>query len=69
MIQLKIWVLVALLMMIFPMKVQGEVSTNTELNHDQTILTLKVMTFNIHSAVNWYGSFDLDGLENFIQRS
>jgi endonuclease/exonuclease/phosphatase family metal-dependent hydrolase len=29
-------------------------------------LKLKILTLNIHSAINWYGQYDLDGLVKFI---
>ena len=51
------------------MVVQAEASAVTASNPVNTTLTLKVMTFNIHSAINWYGSFDLDGLANFISET
>lgn len=30
-------------------------------------LSLRILTFNIHSAINWRGEYDLDGIINFIQ--
>ncbi len=32
----------------------------------QTV-TLKVMTLNIHSGVNWYGQYDLEGIARYIE--
>lgn len=29
-------------------------------------IRLKILTLNIHSAINWYGQYDLDGLVNYI---
>lgn len=29
-------------------------------------IKLKILTLNIHSAINWYGQYDLDGLVKFI---
>lgn len=29
-------------------------------------IRLKILTLNIHSAINWYGQYDLDGLVKFI---
>ncbi len=31
------------------------------------VISLKVMTFNIHSAINWYGKFDVEALVHFIE--
>lgn len=31
------------------------------------VISLKVMTFNIHSAINWYGKLDVEGLVHFIE--
>jgi endonuclease/exonuclease/phosphatase family metal-dependent hydrolase len=67
--KLKILVFLLLLILIFPMAVQAEISSKSESNQGSKILSLKVMTFNIHSAINWYGSFDLDGLVSFIQNT
>lgn len=30
-------------------------------------LTLRILTFNIHSALNWNGEYDLEGIINFIR--
>ncbi len=30
-------------------------------------ISLKVMTFNIHSAINWYGKLDMEALAHFIE--
>lgn len=30
------------------------------------MLKLKILTLNIHSAINWHGQYDLDGLVKFI---
>jgi endonuclease/exonuclease/phosphatase family metal-dependent hydrolase len=31
------------------------------------VLTLKVMTLNIHSGINWYGQYDLDAIAKYIE--
>jgi endonuclease/exonuclease/phosphatase family metal-dependent hydrolase len=69
MTKLTIGVFVFFLLGIFPMVVQAEIIETTKLNHDNIPLTLKIMTLNIHSAINWYGTFDLDGLASFIQNA
>jgi endonuclease/exonuclease/phosphatase family metal-dependent hydrolase len=66
-IKLKILAFLFLLILILPMGVKAEAVSLSEPNRDSNTLTLKVMTFNIHSAINWYGSFDLDGLVGFIR--
>jgi endonuclease/exonuclease/phosphatase family metal-dependent hydrolase len=72
-----------LLLLIFSITVQAEAIPSTESTYDgpkptlvksvdtraahALTVSLKVMTFNIHSAINWYGNLDLDGLVNFIR--
>lgn len=38
----------------------------TEPGELMSTLKLKILTLNIHSAINWYGQYDLDGLVKFI---
>jgi endonuclease/exonuclease/phosphatase family metal-dependent hydrolase len=43
--------------------------TNPEINGAEEQLgtiRLKILTLNIHSAINWYGKYDLDGLVKLI---
>jgi endonuclease/exonuclease/phosphatase family metal-dependent hydrolase len=38
-----------------------------EAKNPNGVIPLKVMTFNIHSAINWYGKLDVEGLAHFIE--
>lgn len=40
---------------------------NMEPGEFMETIQLKVLTLNIHSAINWYGQYDLDGLVRFIE--
>ncbi len=39
----------------------------SEKESQKGIVSLRVMTFNIHSAINWYGKLDVEGLAHFIE--
>ena len=61
----KINILVGLLLLIFPISVYAE--QTEEQMQTTTEYPIKVLSLNIHSAVNWNGEYDLDGLTQFIQ--
>lgn len=61
----KINILVGLLLLIFPISVYAE--QTEEQMQTTTEYPIKVLSLNIHSAVNWDGEYDLDGLTQFIQ--
>ncbi|HBF37801.1 MAG TPA: hypothetical protein DDW50_10810 [Firmicutes bacterium] len=75
-------VLVGFLLLFIPMVAQAETTSivspaisdivaapaQTE-GSQSNLLALRVMTFNVHSAINWYGKFDVEGLAQFIKEA
>jgi Metal-dependent hydrolase len=66
-----IWVIyTGLLLLILPIAVNAAPVSLVGLDRENVIdnkVIIKVMTFNVHSAINWYGHLDLDGLTEFIR--
>lgn len=63
--KLKIYIASVMLLLIIPLTARAE--AGAEMKDDTTAIPLKVMTLNIHSGINWYGSFDPDGLTSLIR--
>jgi endonuclease/exonuclease/phosphatase family metal-dependent hydrolase len=57
------------LLFTFPIAVYAETGSAVSDNDNLRTVRLKVMTLNIHSAINWYGNMDLEALVNFIKDS
>jgi endonuclease/exonuclease/phosphatase family metal-dependent hydrolase len=57
------------LLFTFPIAIYAETGSAVSDNDSPRSVPLKVMTLNIHSAINWYGSMDLEALVNFIKDS
>jgi endonuclease/exonuclease/phosphatase family metal-dependent hydrolase len=61
-----IGILLVFLALAAPVRTQAEV-LGEGVSEDLDNLALKVLTLNIHGAVNWFGQFDLDGIIHFIE--
>ena len=60
----RLYILIAFLLLFSVRSVQAE-GIQTEASMEK--LSLKIMTLNLHSGINWYGKYDLDGIVQFIQ--
>lgn len=67
----KIWIIISIIAIGFftlsaRTVAEGSAPEISEPGDGMETVRLKILTFNIHSAINWYGQYDLDGLVNYI---